>query len=358
MRPLVFLSHTHVDAEKVSQIRNWLNENVRGTVDFFQSSDDDPSALGRPWYQRIEESLSRTAIMLLCISPNSLERAWLYYEAGAAAARGVPAIPVCFGGVDISSLPAPLGQLNSVSLDSAVDRARLVRVVAQAAGIEQPDGDPRPLILPPGYSDAMSRFEWRRAGFHDLLSHADVMSLVTARLRDRQEEISEARFSGASLSGLLNQGRSSLLTRANMKVCEKIQILLKKPDREWSRMSHRGMRGFPTGFDASDSYEMCEASVRSARVLLNAAVDISCAVAVRLSDWPPTHARYILSYQQYHWCAIELISYNLTIVARPVIVFQSPRADVSPLVETFLLSFESEWADSEELPTAYAKLST
>jgi hypothetical protein len=79
-----------------------------------------------------------SAIVLVVASPDSVASPWVNFEAGGAWLSGVRVVPCCVKGMKPSSLPAPLGHLQAVSLDTVGGLADLIRQIAEVAGLDYP----------------------------------------------------------------------------------------------------------------------------------------------------------------------------------------------------------------------------
>jgi len=55
-------------------------------------------------------ALNKAHIHIVLASPDSVERKWINFEAGAAHVRGIPIIPLCHSGLTPAQLPVPLSE--------------------------------------------------------------------------------------------------------------------------------------------------------------------------------------------------------------------------------------------------------
>jgi len=68
------------------------------------------------WHDRILEELRKADTLLVLLSPNTVNRPWLIFEAAAAMALRAQLIPLRFCGLSAESIPAPLTTVQSVDL--------------------------------------------------------------------------------------------------------------------------------------------------------------------------------------------------------------------------------------------------
>lgn len=148
--PTLFISHAQADADIacVAAIQAWLNNNLLGAVNFYSASDPEANPPGGDWIARLRGALVESDAMICLVSPNSVGRDWLSFEAGAGYGREIPVIPVCWGGLRQSDLLPPLSLLQAIELPSHDGEVLLLSCVASIAGLQRPQS-PAQLRLPP-----------------------------------------------------------------------------------------------------------------------------------------------------------------------------------------------------------------
>ncbi len=137
-KPTVFISHIHEEDNCANALENVLRKALLGALDVFNSSNRKSIAAGDPWRDRIIDTLRNSACVLVLASPNSVTSSWVNFETGGAWTCGTRVIPCCIQGMQPSSLPAPLSDLQAVSLDSSEDLRTLVTALAETAGLDSP----------------------------------------------------------------------------------------------------------------------------------------------------------------------------------------------------------------------------
>lgn len=110
----IFISHIHED-ERVASALNWvLRDKLKITA--FLSSDVWQLRAGEEWLTRIREELLGCKVMVSLLTPESVRRPWINFEAGAAWFAQKPVIPACFGGLSKGLMPQPFASLQGVDL--------------------------------------------------------------------------------------------------------------------------------------------------------------------------------------------------------------------------------------------------
>ena len=121
MKPSVFLSHSSHDETALRRLKESLEDKTAGAVRFFLSSDGQSIPLGRNWVHQIQQALDECGLMLVFLSPNSMNSRWVYFESGYAYSRSLRVVPLGVFGVDLNDLSPPLSLLQgfNVSVRSA-----------------------------------------------------------------------------------------------------------------------------------------------------------------------------------------------------------------------------------------------
>jgi hypothetical protein len=117
----VFISFIHEQERVARAVQGLLRENLRQTpgmnaVEVFMSSDEWQVLAGEVWFDRILRELNAARVLVALMSPQSVSRPWVNFEAGAAWAAGKPVVPICFGGIERDNLPRPYSALQAINL--------------------------------------------------------------------------------------------------------------------------------------------------------------------------------------------------------------------------------------------------
>jgi hypothetical protein len=115
----IFISHIHEEAIAAEGVRRYLAD---FDLDAFLSSENWELRLGERWFDRITDELKAANIVILMLSPNSVARPWINFEAGWAWGQDKVTIPACFGGLEVGSMPRPYSDLQGVQLDTGHTR--------------------------------------------------------------------------------------------------------------------------------------------------------------------------------------------------------------------------------------------
>jgi hypothetical protein len=120
----VFLSHTAEDA-RIAHVLQTLIENCSlGRASVWFSSDTSPTGgvtPGGPWFDELVRRLTDSQAFIALLTPQSVNNLWLHYEAGCAAIKGIPILPLAAGiSVNDAKQPMTLFNLQNVSTPSAL----------------------------------------------------------------------------------------------------------------------------------------------------------------------------------------------------------------------------------------------
>jgi hypothetical protein len=83
--PLVFISHDSRDADLAEAFDHLLTDASGGVVQTFRSSDQTGRAgidYGEDWFSKITRTLSEASDVVALLTPNSVDRPWILFEAG------------------------------------------------------------------------------------------------------------------------------------------------------------------------------------------------------------------------------------------------------------------------------------
>jgi hypothetical protein len=126
-----FVSHVTSEAPVASTIAGWLQA---AGAEAYVASDD--IAAGELWLESLHRALASADIVLVLASRRSLERNWVWFEAGSAwASSGRRCIPVCFEPqLRKEQLPPPLASLQAI--DIATNGG--MKALFELAGVQVP----------------------------------------------------------------------------------------------------------------------------------------------------------------------------------------------------------------------------
>jgi hypothetical protein len=135
----VFISFIHEELRVAAAIQKLL-EVAFSDRKIFLSSDEWQVHAGEIWLERIRQELTTAKVVVLMLSPKSVLRPWVNFEAGAAWLRDKAIIPACFGGLSKGSLPKPYSGIQA--LDLPADSYYLTTSVAHHVGTIAPPPPP------------------------------------------------------------------------------------------------------------------------------------------------------------------------------------------------------------------------
>jgi len=150
----VFMSFIHEEELVAKHVHDFIHQILGQTIDTFISSDKNAIYAGEDWMERIFKELGTTKVLVSMLSPDSVTRPWINFEAGAATALKAKVIPVCIGGLTINQLPKPYSSLQAVEIDKHEGAYYLLSSIAHHLGMPLPK---KPIFSdnpPSNWSDA------------------------------------------------------------------------------------------------------------------------------------------------------------------------------------------------------------
>jgi hypothetical protein len=137
----VFLSYCTGEARYADSIKQRLERDFIGLVAVFLATDTTSIPTGSRWHADIINALQRSQLHLVVCSSESVQRPWINYEAGAAAVREIPIVPLCHSGLIPDQLPVPLSESQGALLTDANALRGLYTRIASMIGSSIPEID-------------------------------------------------------------------------------------------------------------------------------------------------------------------------------------------------------------------------
>jgi len=133
-RSPIFISHISGEADMAALLRQLVDEDFPGRVEFFTSTDVGSINTGADWLKAITKAIDRARAVIVLCSRDSVHKPWVQFELGAAWIKGVPIIPVCHSGLKVDALQEPLSRLQGLELGTELGLERLFQGVSSALG--------------------------------------------------------------------------------------------------------------------------------------------------------------------------------------------------------------------------------
>lgn len=115
----VFISHASEDADLARAISNSLKMMTAGQIETWFSTSSLPGEGlmgGDVWFNQILDMLAKSRIILVLLTPNSIDRRWVYFEAGFAQGHSeCTIIPIC-AGISVDDVKPPLSHFQCCQL--------------------------------------------------------------------------------------------------------------------------------------------------------------------------------------------------------------------------------------------------
>lgn len=140
--PLVFVSHDSRDADLAEAFSNLLTDVGAGMLKSFRASDKKGTSgipFGAEWYRSIMSQLEESTDVVALLTPQSIERPWILYEAGVAKGKLETTVLGIALGAPLENVSAgPFGQFQNCG----GDEDSLTKLVMQLLE-RNPDAAPR-----------------------------------------------------------------------------------------------------------------------------------------------------------------------------------------------------------------------
>ena len=133
-KPSVFFSYSSKDKDIIENIKKKLTKYLSKCVDIYIYSDEDAKKKGINWQLELLDSLKKSQILFIFISPSSIKSPWVYFEAGFIKALERRIIPVCILGANKSDLPPPLEHITSFNITSYDSLNTIISIINDEFG--------------------------------------------------------------------------------------------------------------------------------------------------------------------------------------------------------------------------------
>ncbi|MFL6551319.1 MAG: toll/interleukin-1 receptor domain-containing protein [Povalibacter sp.] len=169
----LFVSHISEEGDIAALLKQTMQKDFIGLVEFFTSSDIGSISAGEDWLSAVQHAMNEaTAVLVLC-SKASVLRPWVQFELGAAWMKEVPIIPICHSGLLVAELQMPLSLKQGIQLGTEKGVRRLYDAVGTLLKLPQPP-EPRDL---PGFLKEIARLAgtFEAGGVQQYERHIDIV---------------------------------------------------------------------------------------------------------------------------------------------------------------------------------------
>jgi hypothetical protein len=153
IRAGIFVSHIGEERPVALRIKAFLETALTPAPPVFVSSDYESIESGEEWYQAILEGLKKSQVVIALLSPNSVDRRWINFEAGFGLGRGARVIPVVWRGLSKGAVGLPLSHFHSRELTNQGELQALFKTIASLGGAKLDE------TLLPGFAGEMAELE-------------------------------------------------------------------------------------------------------------------------------------------------------------------------------------------------------
>jgi hypothetical protein len=144
----VFISHITEERATALLLKDLLQRTFSRDLPIFVSSDYESIGGGDVWFTTIVRGLKTSSVLIVLLSPDSLDRRWINFEAGVGAGAEATVIPVVVHGLERGDVGHPLSSLQIRSLESLEEVHALMNDVGNKTSyIPKAFIDAAPLIM-------------------------------------------------------------------------------------------------------------------------------------------------------------------------------------------------------------------
>lgn len=134
-----FISHSHDDNKITELLANLLKKITLDQIAPWYSSDKSASggiSMGEMWFAEIIKQIEESNVLIPIVTPNSINRPWLYFESGIAQSiKTCLIIPVCIG-IGRDQLYPPLSQYQTFQLSDYRSFKEFIEKILNKYGVK------------------------------------------------------------------------------------------------------------------------------------------------------------------------------------------------------------------------------
>ena len=132
----VFISHITEEQATALRLKEFLKESLGWGLNIFVSSDYESIGGGDIWFTKIVDALKTSPVEIVLLSPASIGRPWINFEAGIGIGVGSVVVPVVVHGLERGDVGHPLSSLQIRSLEDDENVRALVKDVGKGLGMK------------------------------------------------------------------------------------------------------------------------------------------------------------------------------------------------------------------------------
>lgn len=182
-RPLIFISHDHRDAELAELFETLITDSSGGYLRSFRSSDKKGVSgieYGAEWYTAVMSRLDEATDVVALITPNSINRPWILYEAGVAKGKlGKQVLGVALGVPLAAASQGPFAQFQNCGDDEESLTGLILQLIKRNSEAEPREAAARRDVV--AFREAVARAvstQSQRTGADEQVSSTTVAKLL------------------------------------------------------------------------------------------------------------------------------------------------------------------------------------
>jgi len=137
-KPVIFISHASTDKSVANILKQEIEIVFGDEIEVFVSSLPGSIEPGSDWLKAIQKKLDSATIVVVLITPISINRPWIWFEIGASWLKMTETrrkiFPLCAPEIEMGSLPEPLSRLQALSLGKIDDIKQFFRSLRDVIG--------------------------------------------------------------------------------------------------------------------------------------------------------------------------------------------------------------------------------
>ena len=117
-----FISFSTQDEELAKFIKKVINKYFNPAIKVFVAGDGESISAGKKWADELKNALNDVTLFIVLLTPENIKQPWINLEFGAAWAKDIEILPICFNGLKSETLPTPFSYYQAVEIPKNINQ--------------------------------------------------------------------------------------------------------------------------------------------------------------------------------------------------------------------------------------------
>ncbi len=134
---IIFISHIQQESQVAQVLKKWIESAFADRCEVLLGTDPENIPELCQYLEKNDEAFLEVKALIILCSPQSVQKAWISFEAGCAWMRKIFILPLCCAGMSPSDLSPPLSAFSSLDMTQKDFGQKIMLTLAQELGISR-----------------------------------------------------------------------------------------------------------------------------------------------------------------------------------------------------------------------------